>query len=70
MKKGKSEDKSFESEQEALEAAKTISYEKSDRRYVIKCEEQYFVSTTDNVQKYETLIASFRSGVRLQPQTP
>jgi hypothetical protein len=70
LKTGKSTDQSFEFEQEALDTAKGISERDRKPMFVIKSGDQYFVSTTDNVQRYEELIASFKSGLRVLLQTP
>jgi hypothetical protein len=65
QKTGKSTSKSFTVESEAVDYARELSEKESCRQFVINTGTQYFVSTTDNVQPYEKLIAAFKSGVRV-----
>lgn len=69
LKKGKSSDKSFDTEQEALDEAKGLSDENRCPQFVIESGGLYFVSTTDNVQRYEKLVAAYKSGVRILIKT-
>jgi len=55
-------DSSFSTEQAAREYASKASGENRSRLYIILTGDEYFVTSTKDVQPYEKLIASYVSG--------
>lgn len=57
----------FASLSEAMDQAQHLSRSNRSERYVIESGDRFFVSTTNNLQRYEILHGYFKNGL---PQTP